>query len=286
VTLYTGGSDGFVSSTAAPIASGWSEPSSRGRDRAEARALDQERSSHVSSGPPAIPEGRISRFRFWPWLSPVRSSRDRWSLSARSHAPQPTSVYPAAVLKFMAPPIFVVGHVRTPSAQSSFAWHERYSRQGDVLHHLEGRYPFFLAPTSSCAKPVPSSGIRVSTLISRGPCRLLRASAGIWFFPTLSLPVFPRMLEPLIPPGCRVHLPVSSPTSSAFPKSRLWVGLPESPAKRLRAAGVSRSSLFLTFRPPGLLATQVSPTATPKGAGQLWLLHPSKSRTVTVARIG
>jgi len=95
--------------------------SSRGRDRAEARALDQERSSHVSSGPPAIPEGRISRFRFWPWLSPVRSSRDRWSLSARSHAPQPTSVYPAAVLKFMAPPIFVVGHVRTPSAQSSFA---------------------------------------------------------------------------------------------------------------------------------------------------------------------
>ena len=29
VTLYTRGSDGFVSSTAAPIASGWSEPSSR-----------------------------------------------------------------------------------------------------------------------------------------------------------------------------------------------------------------------------------------------------------------
>jgi hypothetical protein len=26
---YTGGSDGFVSSTAAPIATGWSEPSSR-----------------------------------------------------------------------------------------------------------------------------------------------------------------------------------------------------------------------------------------------------------------
>jgi len=29
VTLYTRGSDGFVSSTAALIASGWSEPSSR-----------------------------------------------------------------------------------------------------------------------------------------------------------------------------------------------------------------------------------------------------------------
>src|SRR5262252_5504237 len=77
-----------------------------------------------------------------------------------------------------------------PSAQSSFAGHERYSRQGDVLHHLEGRYPFFLAPTSSCAKPVPSSGIRVSTLISRGPCRLQRAFA--CFFPyIIGLPQIP-----------------------------------------------------------------------------------------------
>jgi hypothetical protein len=36
---------------------------------------------------------------------------------------------------------------------------------------------------------------------------------------------------------------------------------PNRPAKRLHAAGVSRSSLFLTFRPPGLFATQVSPTS-------------------------
>jgi hypothetical protein len=35
----------------------------------------------------------------------------------------------------------------------------------------------------------------------------------------------------MIPPGCRVHLPVSSPASSAFPKSRQWVGLPGSPRK-------------------------------------------------------
>jgi hypothetical protein len=68
----------------------------------------------------------------------------------------------------------------------------------------------------------------------------------------------------MIPSGCRVHLPVTSPTSSAFPKSSLWVGFPNRPAKRLRAAGVSRSSPFLTFRPPGLLATQVSPTAAPQ----------------------
>ena len=136
-------------------------------------------------------------------------------------------------------------------------------RPGGIQYHLEGHYPFFFAPTSSCAKPAPSSGIRVSTLISRGPCRLLRTPAGNWFFPTLSLQVFPRMLEPLIPSGCRVLMPVSSPTSSAFPKPRLGRLSPNRPAKRLRAAGVSRSSLFLTFRPPGLLATQVSPTAAP-----------------------
>ena len=69
----------------------------------------------------------------------------------------------------------------------------------------------------------------------------------------------------MIPSGCRVLLPVTSPTPSAFPKSLWWVGFSESSrTKRLRAEGVSRSSLFLTFRPPGLFATQVSPTAAPK----------------------
>ena len=33
----------------------------------------------------------------------------------------------------------------------------------------------------------------------------------------------------MIPSGCRVHLPVTSPTASAFPKSSPWVGFPESP---------------------------------------------------------
>jgi hypothetical protein len=61
--------------------------------------------------------------------------------------------------------------------------------------------------------------------------------AGNRFFPTLSLPVFPRMLEPLIPSGGRVHMPVTSPTSSAFPKSRQWVGFPESPRKETSCGG-------------------------------------------------
>ena len=32
----------------------------------------------------------------------------------------------------------------------------------------------------------------------------------------------------MIPSGCRVHLPVTSPTSAAFPKRFKWVGFPES----------------------------------------------------------
>ncbi len=37
----------------------------------------------------------------------------------------------------------------------------------------------------------------------------------------------------LIPAGHRVHLPVSSPTASAFPKSHPWVGFPHQSAERL-----------------------------------------------------
>jgi hypothetical protein len=41
----------------------------------------------------------------------------------------------------------------------------------------------------------------------------------------------------MIPSGGRVHLPVTSPTSSAFPKSRPWVGFPESPRKETSCGG-------------------------------------------------
>ena len=90
-------------------------------------------------------------------------------------------------------PLTILG---PPSTQSSCACRERDSWQDGVTHHLGGHYPSFIAPTSSCAKPVPSAGLRVSPRMSVGPCRLLRAPAGNRFFPTLSLQVFPRMLEP------------------------------------------------------------------------------------------
>ncbi len=41
----------------------------------------------------------------------------------------------------------------------------------------------------------------------------------------------------MIPAGRQVHMPVSSPTSSAFPKSRPWVGFPQRSAERLHSGG-------------------------------------------------
>ena len=41
----------------------------------------------------------------------------------------------------------------------------------------------------------------------------------------------------MIPAGRRVHLPVSSPTSSAFPKPSPWVGFPHRSAERLHSGG-------------------------------------------------
>ena len=41
----------------------------------------------------------------------------------------------------------------------------------------------------------------------------------------------------MTPSGCRVHLPVTSPTSSAFPNSRRWVGFPESSRKETSCGG-------------------------------------------------
>jgi hypothetical protein len=85
---------------------------------------------------------------------------------------------------------------RPPSAQSSFACRKRYSRQGGVTHHLEGHYPFVLAPTSSCARPPSSAGTSCSSLMSSGLCRLRPAPAGRGSFPTLLCKSFPGCLGP------------------------------------------------------------------------------------------
>ena len=76
-------------------------------------------------------------------------------------------------------------------------------------------------------------------------CRLLPAPAATGIIPTLSLQIFPRMPGPLPRRSHRVHLPVSSSVSSAFPRhslGRLPVGIRE---RDFPAGYFSRLQTFL-----------------------------------------
>ena len=94
------------------------------------------------------------------------------------------------------------------------------------------------------------------------------------------------MPEPLPRRSRWVHLPGSSPASSAFPSrkvGRLPACFREYDFPRV---GFRSCSYFLMFRPPSLPASQIVPTAASFPAGQPRLLRPSRTCVVTFARIG
>src|SRR5215813_6242196 len=123
-----------------------------------------------------------------------------------------------------------------------------------------GITPPYIAPTGSCASPPPSSrlggilGHQVyagccQPLLGEGPSR--RCSA----HPSL------RAWTPT-PAALEVHVPVSSPKTSAFPSfgpGRRSTLYRTATSVRRAFRGCSHS---LMFRPAGLLATQIAPTAT------------------------
>jgi hypothetical protein len=155
------------------------------------------------------------------------------------------------------------------------------------FHLLRGRYPPVIALTDSCATPHGLShpfGIQPR---SKSLCRLYSVPAAHGSFPTLSLKIFPWMLDPVPRRSHRVLLPVSSPVSSAFPQGR-WGRLPASIREsRLLAGRCFRGCrYFLTFRPPGLLTPQIVPTAAHIAAGQPGFLRPGISCFVTSTRTG
>jgi hypothetical protein len=152
--------------------------------------------------------------------------------------------------------------------------------------------------------PLPATSVThdrvASSATSKGitpSSSLLRAHAPNQFpppafvYPHLSPEVLAGCCEPLLETGSSRRYLCQSVPGCLSPGSRRVVGgiclllplprrpspnpangsaSPNRPAKRLRAAGVSRSSLFLTFRPPGWFATQVSPTAAQ-------FLHPHRA---------
>ena len=97
---------------------------------------------------------------------------------------------------------------------------------------------------------------------SRSLCRLLPAPAAGGTFPTLSLRILPCVPGPLSRRSRGVHLPVSSSTSSAFPRTLSRSASRVSPSKRFHDGSPFRDcSHFVMFRPSGLLASPIVPTA-------------------------
>ena len=149
-------------------------------------------------------------------------------------------------------------------------------------HHLRGHYPSFLAPTGSCAPPPSSRGFRFP--YTARPCRLRRAPAGRWRFPTLSLRVCPSMLGPL-PRRCggcpypllpHHHRPSPSPHGSAprvNPFSDFRTG------GDVGAAVIHSCSGLEVCYHPGRSYRRAS-------TGQPWRLRPSSTPVVTFRCIG
>jgi hypothetical protein len=126
---------------------------------------------------------------------------------------------------------------------------------------LRGHYSPVLALTDSCVDPTRSPLLRPKPR-SRSLCRLLPAPAAGGTFPTLSLRILPCVPGPLSRRSRGVHLPVSSSTSSAFPRTLSRSASRVSPSKRFHDGSPFRDcSHFVMFRPSGLLASPIVPTA-------------------------
>ena len=122
-----------------------------------------------------------------------------------------------------------------PFTESLFARKQRYLQRHGVSHHVRESYLPFIAPTGSCASPKPSSCLGV-TLVHKVLCRLLRAPAGRWPFPALSLQSLRRCLDPypaaslqcicsLLPEGQRPHLRRQRFGTPGYPYNATSTGL-------------------------------------------------------------
>ncbi len=119
--------------------------------------------AHVSASLPAIPDGRISRVRFWPRpctpFSDCMSSHALRNLSVGPHTPRPAWFFPESrptmrhsqTIRYCARLRFTL--LEPPSAQSPFAWFGCCPFQDGIQCRLGGCYSSFIAHMGSCASP-------------------------------------------------------------------------------------------------------------------------------------
>ncbi len=227
---------------------------------------------HVSRSPPTIPDGRISRVRFWPRLctpfSRCGPSRQTRRSSAGAHTRRPTTVYPHPGPKldgscrypwyhYQTPQPHRDAHVRrVPRAPLPVRNHRVFSRNTSEDITLPSSLLRAHAPGHL---PLSASGLCPGSENLR---RLSPVPAARWSFPTLSLPSLRRRLDPYPAAslGCVCPLLLQDPrphvTGNTF-GTRILPLSSNFPGRRFR--GCSRS---FTFRLPRSLGPQVAPTAT------------------------
>src|SRR5215471_2813304 len=119
-----------------------------------------------------------------------------------------------------------------PSTQSPFAWYRRYLYQGDVNRLLRGHYSPVMALTDSCADPAqlspPSAyaSCEESLQVATSPCCRPDHPDVISANPSL-------VAWTPVTAVREVRVPVSSSTSSAFPRSLSRSAFPHLPVKTI-----------------------------------------------------
>ena len=122
---------------------------------------------------------------------------------------------------------------------------------------------------------------------SKSLCRLYAVPAAHGSFPTLSLRIFPWMLDP-VPRRYIVCSHLFLPRCHRPSPSEEWVGFP----RFVPRITTSRRPVFrgcrysVMFRPPSLLSPQIVPTAVHTAAGQPGILRPGLSCFVASTRTG
>ena len=216
-----------------------------------------------------------------PGLIPQAPSQPGWSSSAGPHPPLPTLVY-ARIRPNASSPARCPGLVGQPGAQGPFAPSGRYPSGDGVPRHLGRRYPPLFATTGPCASPKPSPRLWLCRLGRRVFAGCCQSRLGVGLSRRYLCGSFPACLDPY--PGCSCGAFTRSfPQDIGLPHVRTRSALGTHSAQRLQArARISGLQHSFTFRPAGLLATQVAPTAVPPSeTGQPWLLLPGTPQFVT-----
>ena len=159
--------------------------------------------AYVSRSPPIIPDGQISRVRFETLAFFRRPSQVWRGLNAGPYTPPPfwfassLAPWPVVALRrfYQAGRHTAKEAAKCPEPLCPTSVLPPLGRC--ECHLLRGRYPSVIAPTGSCATPVGLSPASAFSLVRKSPGRLYAVPAAHGSFPTLSLRIFPWMLDPI-----------------------------------------------------------------------------------------